>query len=728
MNRPYENHRMNLPSHNRRPVAMALLWGVIAFGLLAVRFAPNWLTFQRGAAAARAQAVSPAERAVLERTFTTNYYVARGHFVTEQARDLGTEIGDANHKIVRWRLLMPALGHVLGLPSWLLLGLAQAGCLGLVVALVAIGLRPTPSDRSWWEAACLGLVAGASAPFFTSMGWLGYYDAWLALALLAVAFAGPRRLVLLACVLAPWIDERFVIGLPLALCVRRLAHSGEPTPRLAWLKEQALGPLLLVAAYTLLRLKLGGSGGSQTIGQYLDQFVFAEKIPFAQRLFGAWKGLGPGWLLVLAAVLGAWRWSGAARRGEAGLLAAGVVLTALVGLFTALDLSRSMVLLVPVVPLGWRIAARTAWWRRFYVAPVLALAAYLTPASNVIGNVVLPVDGLMSYCAPLAAAHYNAAVILAEIPDRQAEALAHYTTAVQVKPDYAEAHNNLGNLLVNRLDRRDEAIAHYAEALRLKPDYADAHNNLANQLAALPGRLDEAIAHYREALRIKPDFASAHNNLAVQLGARPEGRAEALAHYLEALRLQPEFAAAHYNVAVLLGTLPGREEEALAHYAEALRVKPDHAEAHNNLAAMLARLPGRHLEALAHYAAALRVKPDYAEAHNNLAILLATLPERRHEALVHYEAALRVRADFGAAHYNLAALLGMLPGRQVDALAHFAAAVRLLPGNSTVHLNFARQLEAVAERKVEAASHYDEALRLDPSLSVAREALARLRK
>ncbi len=672
---------------------MALLWGAIAFGLLAVRFTPNWLTFQRGAVAARAQAVSPAERAAVERAFTTTYYVARGHFVTEQARDLGTEIGDANHKIVRWRLLMPALGHVLGLPPWLLLGLAQAGCLGLVVALVAIGLRPTPSDRPWWEAACLGLVAGASAPFFTSMGWLGYYDAWLALALLAVAFAGPRRLVVLACVLAPWIDERFVIGLPLALCVRRLAQSGEPTPRLTWLKAQALVPFLLVTAYVLLRLKLGGSGGSQTIGQYLDQFVFAEKIPFAQRLFGAWQGLGAGWLLVLAAVLGAWRWSGAARRAEAGLLAAGVVLTALVGLFTALDLSRSMVLLVPVVPLGWRIAARTAWWRTFYVAPVLALAAYLTPASNVIGKLALPVDGLMSYCAPLAAAHYNAAVILAEIPDRQAEALAHYTTAVQVKPDYAEAHNNLGNLLVNRLDRRDEAIE-----------------------------------QYREALRIKPDFAGAHYNLAVQLDARPEGRAEALAHYLEALRLQPEFAAAHYNVAVLLGTLPGRETEAQAHYAEALRVKPDHAEAHNNLAEMLARLPGRQAEALAHYTAALRVKPDYAEAHNNLANLLVTLPERRNEALVHYEAALRVRPDFGAAHYNLAVLLGMVPGRQVDALAYFAAAVRLIPGNSTVHLNFARQLEAVAERKVEAASHYEEALRLDPGLSVAREALARLRK
>ena len=646
---------MNLPSLTCRPAAAALCLGLIVFGLLAVRFSPNWLTFQRGAEAAKAEAGSPAERAVIEEAFATTYYVARGHFVTEQARDLGTEIGDPNHKIVRWRLLMPALGHVLGLPPWLLLGLAQVGCVGLIVALVALGLRPTSSDRPWWEAACLGLVAGASAPFFTSMGWLGYYDAWLALALLAVAFAGPRWLVVLACVLAPWIDERFVIGLPLALCVRRLAQSGEPPPRLTWLKEEALVPFILVTAYALLRLKLGGSGGSQTIGQYLDQFVFAEKIPFAQRLFGAWQGLGAGWWLVLAAVLVGRRWRGGAAREETGLLAAGVVLTALVGLFTALDLSRSMVLVFPVVPLGWGIAARTAWWRRFYVAPVLALAAYLTPASNVIGNMALPFDGVTSYCAPLAAAHFNTAVALAEMPDRTAEALAHFAAAVRVKPDYADAHNNMANLLATLPGRQDEALAHFSAAVRWKSGYADIHCNFANFLSKIPGRRDEALTHYAEALRLRPDFG-----------------------------------AAHYNLAVLLATLPDRREDALAHYAEALRVKPDLAEAHNNIANLLVPIPERRAEAREHYLAALRLRPDFGVAHCNLAVLLGMLPGRQEEALAHYAAGVRLVPDDPMVHLNFARQLEALGGRKVEAAAHYAQAIRLDPGLSAAREALAR--------------------------------------
>jgi tetratricopeptide (TPR) repeat protein len=60
--------------------------------------------------------------------------------------------------------------------------------------------------------------------------------------------------------------------------------------------------------------------------------------------------------------------------------------------------------------------------------------------------------------------------------------------------------------------RENEAIAFYTEALRLKPDYAEAHNNLAYVLAKL-GRRDEAIAHLNEAIRLKPDYEQARKQL-----------------------------------------------------------------------------------------------------------------------------------------------------------------------------------------------------------------------
>ena len=63
-----------------------------------------------------------------------------------------------------------------------------------------------------------------------------------------------------------------------------------------------------------------------------------------------------------------------------------------------------------------------------------------------------------------------------------AEAIAEYTAALRINPDYAEAHNNLGNALASQ-GKFAEAIAEYTAALRINPDYAEAHNNLGNALA-----------------------------------------------------------------------------------------------------------------------------------------------------------------------------------------------------------------------------------------------------
>lgn len=684
---------MKLSEGFRRPAAGIAALALMALALLTVRFSPDWVAFARGMRDAKTSVTSPAQGVAIDKAIYSAFS-ARGFYVLQQTRDLRSEIDDPNHKIVRWRLLMPAVGHVLDLPGWVVLGLAHVGCGVLVLVLVAIGFRQArAAGGPAYEALCLGVVAGASAPFFTSMGLLGYYDAWLAVALLAVAFAGPRWVVALACLLAPWIDERFVLGLPLALCVRRIANADTTEPRWQWLKRQALLPLVLVGGYAVVRLKLGGSGGSQTVGQYLQQFVFAEAISPAQRVFGAWEGLHLGWLLVAAAIVGSHRLAARDRRLESGLLAAGVGLTGLVGLFTALDLSRSMVLLLPVVPLGWLFVTRAAWWRRFHLAAILAGLALLLPARHVVGRSSRPVDNLWSPASPLVVAHNNLAALLASLPGRQADALAHYAEALRLKPDYAEARNNLALLLAALPGRQAEALAQYAETLRVRPDYPEAHYNLALLLAALPGRQAEAPAHYAEAIRLKPDFAQAHNNLALLLSGVPGRQQEALSHFAAALQSRPDFAEAHYNLANLLSVLPGRQADALAHYAETVRLRPDFAEAYNNRALLLANLPGRQPEALAHYAEALRLRPAFAEAHNNLAILL-----------------------------------GNLPNRQGEAVAHFAEAARLQPNNPAFHYNLARQLEAFADKRAEVRALYRRAVELDPNYAAARAALERLGK
>src|SRR2546426_58392 len=125
-----------------------------------------------------------------------------------------------------------------------------------------------------------------------------------------------------------------------------------------------------------------------------------------------------------------------------------------------------------------------------------------------------------------------------------------------------------------------EAIEHYTTALRIKPDYADAHINLGIALAQ-QGKLAEASEHYRQALRFKPGYAIANINWGVAL-AREGKPAEAIDHYRQALQLKPDSAEAHANWGLALAD-QGKLAEAIDHYRQALQIKPEPAEDHSIL-------------------------------------------------------------------------------------------------------------------------------------------------
>jgi tetratricopeptide (TPR) repeat protein len=492
---------------------------------------------------------------------------------------------------------------------------------------------------------------------------LGFYDSWLAIALLAVGFVRQRWVVLLACVLAPWIDERFVIGLPLALCVRRIWSEDTTQSRWVWLKREALMPVILAIGYSVLRLLLGGAGGSQSIAQYLNQFVFSKRLAPSQRILGAWEGLRVGWLLVVAAMVRSWRLRKRGMQSEAILLVAGVVLTGLVGLLSALDMSRSMVLILPVVPLGWMTVAHTGWWRRFYVAPVLAATALFLPARHVSGEISIPVENLWSPPTPLAAAHYSLAKTLATMPDRQAEALAHFAEALRLKPDFAIAHNELANVLVTMPDRRAEALAHYAEAVRIDPALVAPRINLANALAQQPDRLQDALEEYAIVCKQHPDNWEAHYCLANTLATIPGRTADALAEYSAALRLRPDYAEAHASFARFLAQQPGRLGDAVIHFQAAVDLAPDIPRNHYNLALALANYPDRVSEAIAQFQAVIRLDPHDVEARNNLAVIYANAGQTELARELWVDA-LKANPNFEPARRNLILLDQGLARRQ----------------------------------------------------------------
>ena len=199
---------------------------------------------------------------------------------------------------------------------------------------------------------------------------------------------------------------------------------------------------------------------------------------------------------------------------------------------------------------------------------------------------------------------------------RLEQAVASYTRALQIRPDFAEAHSNLGNVL-KRLGKPEEAVASYRRALQIRPDYAEAHCNLGDVLNEM-GRHEEAVASYRRALHVKPDFAVAHNNLGTVLNelGKPE---EAITSLARALQIQPNFAEAHNNLGAALNEL-GKPDAAISSLTRALQIRPDYAEAHSNLGDALNNL-GRSEHAMATYENALRINPAYATVHRSLSAI-----------------------------------------------------------------------------------------------------------
>ncbi len=93
----------------------------------------------------------------------------------------------------------------------------------------------------------------------------------------------------------------------------------------------------------------------------------------------------------------------------------------------------------------------------------------------------------------------------------------------------------------------DHAIADYSQAIRLKPDYAEAYNNRGLAFALSSKReMASAIADYDQAIQLRPEYAYAYNNRGVAYMA--SGQPDAALHDFDrALQLQPNFPQAYSN-------------------------------------------------------------------------------------------------------------------------------------------------------------------------------------
>jgi len=352
------------------------LWSAaVSFLVLLFFFSPSWSIFSIWARVPE---------------FTQWIEVRRAASLLAQLSHPFAPIADPMHRILQWRLLFPLLGHGLHLPGSLLLALPFVGCLAVIATIIGLARQ---EGCSAWTAWCGATILSATGWFFVSTGWLGYFDSWLALSLLAVSHARSKSIVWTACLLAPWIDERFIIALPLALSVRLLrapspAGDANPLSGCAALKQAGV-PIILAGLYAIVRIALAGHGGSQGILEYLSAQQTLQ-IGLGRHLLGLWESLRVAWVFVFAGIFVLLRPATLQSKAGWGAL---FFITALTGLLIANDLSRSMIVLLPLAAEGL-LRLPTLLARPGKAMAALLVIGLLVPAQHVVTNFTMPIATL----------------------------------------------------------------------------------------------------------------------------------------------------------------------------------------------------------------------------------------------------------------------------------------------------------------------------------------------
>jgi tetratricopeptide (TPR) repeat protein len=188
-------------------------------------------------------------------------------------------------------------------------------------------------------------------------------------------------------------------------------------------------------------------------------------------------------------------------------------------------------------------------------------------------------------------------------------AIADYTQAIRLDPNYAAAYNNRG-IAYNDKGDNDRAIADFNQAIRLDPNYAIAYSNRGNAYYS-KGDYDRAIADFNQAIRLDPNFAAAYSNRGNAYNNKGDND-RAIADFNQAIRLDPNLAIAYYNRGIAYNN-KGDNDRAIADYNQAIRLDPNDAYAYNGRGnAYYSK--GDYDQAIADSTASLRIEPNNVSA------------------------------------------------------------------------------------------------------------------
>ena len=194
------------------------------------------------------------------------------------------------------------------------------------------------------------------------------------------------------------------------------------------------------------------------------------------------------------------------------------------------------------------------------------------------------------------------------------EAIAQYSRALQLKPDYDLALINMANVY-RRMGNDDAALAGYERYIKVDPQNAFVRYQIG-EIYLDQGNLERAEPEFLEALKIDPKLASAlvaRGAIAFQRGQVPEAEKR----FKDALALKADVRLAHFNLA-LIAEARGDDNAADAEYRTEIDKHPTAYKAIFNLGRLKARqgLPAAAIEL---YKKAVEANPEFAEGYFYLA-------------------------------------------------------------------------------------------------------------
>jgi len=271
------------------------------------------------------------------------------------------------------------------------------------------------------------------------------------------------------------------------------------------------------------------------------------------------------------------------------------------------------------------------------------------------------------------------------------------------------AYYNRGNAWSNK-GKYNRAIADYTKAIEIDPEYADAYHNRALAWKS-KGRwyYKKAVADYKKAtneyrkdsiatitrvIEIDPKNAEAYfhrGNVWYDKGDYNN----AIADYTQAIEIDPQYAKA-YNKRGLAWKKQGNYDKAIADYTQAIDINPRNPIYYYNRG-LAWENKGDYNSAIADYTKTIEIDPKEADAYNKLAWLKATCPDGNYRDGVRAVECAKKAVELKETYYTLGTLAAAYAetGRFQDAIKTQQRAIEKLKEES-----YGKKLAEYKERLV----------------------------